>query len=395
MKPRSFSREPMQGFVFTRKQAASNRTPRQINRNLLFNLIRTQQPISRADLARVSGLQRSTVSLIVEDLIKQRWILEVSVALTPRGRRPTFLSLNDRRVVVALDIHPGQTTVAIADLGGRIVTQNLIELPEETKKVVPAIVAGIRNMIALHKDKSIDGIGICLPGRTDPNMQELIFAPNLKWPLSNLKSKIEEATGLPVVMDNVANACALSEVWFGNSDGTHDLVVVNISEGIGTGIFVNGELLRGADGMAGEFGHIEISADGPRCGCGNFGCWEVMASNRAGIRYYGEITGVASMPSFDQLLKQSQLGDKAAVEALTKMTFNIGKGIRMIVAALAPKEIVVVGDITTVWHHFGRMIEMEVRRNSRAKDLVLRPASDGNVARLRSAVALVVKKGSH
>ena len=165
MKPRSFSREPMQGFVFTRKQAASNRTPRQINRNLLFNLIRTQQPISRADLARVSGLQRSTVSLIVEDLIKQRWILEVSVALTPRGRRPTFLSLNDRRVVVALDIHPGQTTVAIADLGGRIVAQNLIELPEETKKVVPAIVAGIRNMIALHRDKSIDGIGICLPGR--------------------------------------------------------------------------------------------------------------------------------------------------------------------------------------------------------------------------------------
>ncbi len=384
----------MHGFVFTRKQAASNRTPRQINRNLVFNLIRTHQPISRADLARVSGLQRSTISLIVEDLIQHRWIIETAVALTPRGRRPTFISLNDKRAVVALDIHPGQTMVAVADLGGRIVAQSLIELPTDPKKVIPVIVACIRNMLILHKDKSIDGIGICLPGRTDPHKHELIFAPNLKWPLLSLRAKIEEATGLPVEMDNVANACALSEVWFGDSDGTHDLVVVNISEGIGTGIFVNGELLRGADGMAGEFGHIEIAPDGPPCGCGNRGCWEVMASNRAAIRYYNELTHTTSSPSFDVLVKMSQHGDKAAIEALAKMATYVGKGIRMIVAALAPTEIVVVGDITSAWHSLGRVIEDEVRRNSWAKDLILRPASDGNLARLRSAVALTLRKRS-
>src|SRR5437879_1379730 len=95
-----------QSFTFTRKQSASNKTPRQINRNLVFNLIRTRQPISRADLARVSGLQRSTVSLIVEDLIKERWILEGSTGRLPRGRRPTFLELNHQRTVIALDIHP-------------------------------------------------------------------------------------------------------------------------------------------------------------------------------------------------------------------------------------------------------------------------------------------------
>src|SRR6201988_797118 len=100
---------PTHTFTFTRKQSASNKTPRQINRNLVFNLIRTRQPISRADLARVSGLQRSTVSLIVEDLINERWILEGSTGRPPRGRRPTFLELNQQRAVIALDIHPSQT----------------------------------------------------------------------------------------------------------------------------------------------------------------------------------------------------------------------------------------------------------------------------------------------
>src|SRR5438270_12502267 len=115
-------------FTFTRRQSASNKTPRQINRNLVFNLVRTRQPLSRADLARVSGLQRSTVSLIVEDLIKERWILEGSTGRLPRGRRPTFLELNHQRAVIALDIHRALTTVAVTDVGGRIVGQDVVGL---------------------------------------------------------------------------------------------------------------------------------------------------------------------------------------------------------------------------------------------------------------------------
>src|SRR5580693_4251331 len=256
-----------QRFTFTRKQTASNKTPREINRNLVFNLIRTRQPLSRADLARVSGLQRSTVSLIVEQLIKERWVLEGSMGRLPRGRRPTFLELNQQRAVIALDIHPGQTTVAVTDLGGKIVAQNVVALPDDPKKAIHPIVVAIRKLITAHSGKSFDGIGICLPGRADPLLEELIFAPNLKWPASSIKSRIQRATGLRVEMDNVANACALSEVWFGDSDGVHDLVVVNVSEGIGTGIFANGRLLRGANGMAGEFGHVEMEHDGYPCGC--------------------------------------------------------------------------------------------------------------------------------
>ena len=377
-------------FTFTRRQSATNKTPRQINRNLVFNLVRTRQPLSRADLARVSGLQRSTVSLIVEDLIKERWILEGSVGRPPRGRRPTFLELNHQRAVIALDIHPAQTTVAVTDLGGKIVAQNVVALPADSSKAIQTIISAIRRLIAAHSDKSFDGIGISLPGRTDPQLEKMIFAPNLNWPVASIKSRIQRATGLRVEMDNVANACALSEVWFGDSDGLHDLVVVNISEGIGTGIFANGQLLRGANGMAGEFGHVQMDSNGPLCGCGSHGCWETVGSNRAGLRYYEEMSGLAAPSSFAALVKMAQADDEHAVRALHKMSAFLGRGLRMIASALAPSEIVVVGDITSAWHIFGPTVEAELRQNALAKEPRLRPSFEGNTARLRSAVALVM-----
>src|SRR5271157_5084661 len=139
---------PTPRFSFTNRFSASNKVPRQINRNLIFNQIRIRQPISRADLARASGLQRSTVSLIVEELLTERWIVEGSMGRLPRGRRPTFLNVNSQRGILALDIHPSQTTLAVTDLGGRIISQNLIPLPEDPQKVIDAIVGAILQMIA-------------------------------------------------------------------------------------------------------------------------------------------------------------------------------------------------------------------------------------------------------
>jgi predicted NBD/HSP70 family sugar kinase len=378
-------------FAFTRKQIASNKTPRQINRNLIFNLIRMRQPISRADLARVSGLQRSTVSLIAEELIQGKWVLEGQTGKLPRGRRPTFLQLNDQRAVIALDIHPSQTTVAVVDLGGRVVAQSLVVLPSDPGKALKSIIAAIKNIMTANKDKSFDGIGISLPGRADPGHEKLVFAPNLRWPALSIKTQIERGTGLRVEMDNVANACALSEVWFGDSDGLHDLVVVNVAEGIGTGIFANGQLLRGDGGMAGEFGHVQLDPEGPECACGYRGCWEMMASNRAGLRYYSEGAPNRGVPTFEALLRLAQAGDPEALKAVRKMASNLGRGMRMIAAALAPAEIVVVGDITTAWHLVGPVVEEEIRRSALARPPV-RPAYEGNAARLRSAVALVMNE---
>jgi predicted NBD/HSP70 family sugar kinase len=398
-KSESRSKSPAPRFSFTNKVSASNKIPRQINRNLIFNQIRTRQPISRADLARVSGLQRSTVSLIVEELLAERWIVEGSMGRLPRGRRPTFLNVNSQRGVLALDIHPSQTTLAVTDLGGRIMAQDVIPLPQDPQKVIAAIVGAIQQIISANKDRSFDGIGISLPGRLDltpakfvqgrPRPDKPIFAPNIRWPIAQIKSRVEQATGLPVFADNVANACALSEVWFGDSDGMHDLVVVNVSEGLGTGIFANGRILRGEGGSAGEFGHVQMDPDGLLCGCGSKGCWETLAANPAGMRYYAEFANKPS-PPFEDLLKLADTGDAAGGQAIDRMCAALGRGMHMIATALAPSEIIVVGDITTLWHRVGPLIQAEMQRNPLAVVPRIRAAQEGNKARLRSAVALVM-----
>jgi predicted NBD/HSP70 family sugar kinase len=382
---------PTSHFLPNNQQSASNKMPRQINRNLIFNQIRTKQPISRADLSRSSGLQRSTVSLIVEELLAERWIVEGPTGQIPRGRRPTFLNINSQRGVLAVDIHPAQTTLAVTDLTGKIVAQEVVLPPDNPKKMVNAITDAARKIIAAHSDRSFDGVGINLPGRFDPQLEKFIFAPNIDWPVGRIKSRMEQATGLLVVVDNVANACALSEIWFGYSDSAHDLVAVNVSEGIGTGIIANGRLLRGEGGVAGEFGHVQIDPNGLTCGCGNRGCWETVASNRAGMRYFSEIAQRPA-PTFDLILRLAESGEPAAREAIEKMCKALGRGMHMIASALAPGEIVVVGDITTAWHLTGPIIDAEMRKNRLVRVPKLRPARGGNQARLRSAVALVMNE---
>jgi predicted NBD/HSP70 family sugar kinase len=376
-------------FFMNNQMTASNRIARQINRNLIFNHIRVRQPISRADLARTSGLQRSTISLIVEELLAERWIVEGSIGQIPRGRKPTFLNLNGKRGVLALDVHPAQATLAVTDLGGSVIAQDMVMLPSNPQKVIGAIIGAIRKMIAAHEDHAFEGIGMSLPGRFNPGFEKSIFAPNIDWPIGRLKSRVEQATGLPVVVDNVANACALSEIWFGYSDSMRDLVVVNVSEGIGTGIFANGHLLRGEGGVAGEFGHVQLDPGGLSCGCGGIGCWETIASNRAGMRYYKEITK-KTLPSFEALLSLAEGRDPAAKEAINRMCKALGRGMHMIALALAPSEIVVVGDITTLWQVAAPVMEAEMRRYPLVAIPRLRPAQEGNKARLRSAVALIM-----
>jgi predicted NBD/HSP70 family sugar kinase len=369
---------------------ASNRTPRHINSKVVLNIIRRRQPISRADLARTSGLRASTISLIVEELIANEWVLEGEVANSSRGRKPMLLSLNDHRCVIALDIHPSRTAVAIADIRGGIVAQNVVSLPAQPTRAIGAMTTAIREMMKMHPDRKFEGIGICLPGRTDTGARSLIFAPNLRWPVVQLKSRIERDTGLPVRMDNVANACALSEVWFGDSDGSHDLVVVEVSEGLGAGVLVNHAIARGERGMAGEFGHIQMVEEGLLCNCGNRGCWETLASNRAAIRFYEEASGSNQRISFSGLVKLANAQDAAALAAMNRVAENLGRGMRMIAAALAPAEIIVVGEITNVWHTIGPVVEHFLRESSLARSTRVRPAYDGASARLRSAVALVL-----
>jgi predicted NBD/HSP70 family sugar kinase len=382
---------PSRLFLET-KQGASNRTPRQINRSLVLNQIRTRQPISRADLARTSGLQRSTISNIVEGLLAEGWVVESSTGASPRGRKPTHLVVSSQKVVVAVDIHPARTTVALADMSGNISSMRQVALPSQPNRVIAAIIASIRKVITDHPKYSFQGIGINLPGRFNRQLEKAVFAPNVAWPIAQIKPEVEQALDLPVVVENVANACALSEVWFGYNDASRDLVVINVSEGIGTGIFANGRLLRGSGEAAGEFGHVQVDPNGRQCGCGSLGCWETVASNSSALRYYEE-NARRPAPSFDELIGLAEHGDAHALAAIERMCRELGRGMHMIVSALAPNEIVVVGEITRLWPLALSVIKTELQRFPLIGIPTLRVPTDPDKARLRSAVALVMTEG--
>lgn len=371
--------------------SASNKTPREINRNLILNLVRRNENISRADLARICELPRSTISIIVEQLIDDGWVVEGSTGKVPRGRRPTYLRLNSSRSVLAVDIHPTHATVAVADLDGRIALQQMVELPsDDPKKGLKTLLAAVTRLIETNPERSFSGVGVCMPGRPDLGLNKMIFAPNVHWPVMRIKEQLHKATGLPVEIDNVANACTIAEVWASGPGQKRNLVVVNVAEGIGTGIFMGGQLLRGENGMAGEFGHVQLEPKGDVCACGAQGCWETLASNRAAVRYYQRFAGMSAAPSFEGLLRLAQDGDKNAIKALEKMAAELGRGLRMLATSLAPKEIVVVGDVTALWHRLGSIVQEEFARNALHGVPVLRTATDGGLTRLRGAVAIVL-----
>jgi predicted NBD/HSP70 family sugar kinase len=373
-------------------QVASSEGVRDINRRAVLNLIRTKQPISRADLARISGLQRSTISLIVEDLIGGHWVLEGPTGRLPRGRRPTFLRLNDDRVIIGVDIRPLQITVALADVNGKFTSQEVMPTAANPKTAIDGVITRIQRLLRTCGEKTVEGIGISLPGRVEPGSGRLVFAPNLKWTDYDIAEAVHKATGFDVEMENAANACVLAAVWFDHIE-SRNLVVVTVSEGIGTGILVNGRLARGFSGMAGEFGHVPLDPDGPLCSCGSRGCWEVFASNRAALRYYFESSAQTGL-NFQDLLSLADQGDHKAAKALETMAHFLGRGMRMIVAGLDPEQIVIIGDLTRSWHRFGPVIQAEVQAQGLSGGVApkLIPVHEDGMARLRGTVALVLQK---
>ncbi len=371
-------------------QIASSEVVRDFNRRIVLNLIRTRQPISRADLARASGMQRSTISLIVEELLEGNWILEGPAMRLPRGRRPTFLRLNEDRAIIGVDIRPGQTMIALADVNGTFGPRDTFPTPRDPEAGIREIVVRIHQIVESAGSKKLEGIGISLPGRYNAGLDRLVFAPNLGWRDVDLRGPIAAATGLEVELENAANACALAAVWFDRVE-SRNLVVLTVSEGIGAGVLVNGQLALGLGGMAGEFGHMTVDPDGPLCGCGSRGCWEVFGSNRAAVRYYGR-----DVP-FTDLLYCADQGDPAAGAAIEKMAHHLGRGMRLIVAGLAPEQIVVIGDLTRSWELFRPILEARVAEQVLPGGDVpkITAVHEDGLARLRGTVALVLRKHFH
>jgi predicted NBD/HSP70 family sugar kinase len=255
------------------------------------------------------------------------------------------------------------------------------------------IVEKMRMLRDRHVDKSFEGIGVSVPGRVHPETQRLLLAPNLHWRDFDIKAALEKALDLQVEIDNDANACLLSESWYGRLAGVRNAVLVAVSEGIGTAILAGGQLHSGYNGLAGEFGHISIDSSGPVCGCGQRGCWEMAGSSRAAIQFYRELSPDSRSIDIYGLLRLAEEDDPVAIEAVSRQAKGLGRGLRLITAALSPELILITGEITSVWQRFGPIVQQELEALMLAgKAPRLATAGDGELARLRGAAAVLLQR---
>ena len=386
-------------------QIATRGTSREINRQIALNLVRTHQPISRADLARTMGLRRGAVSLIVNDLLAEGLIFEGTTGESHRGRKPTFLYIDSRqRCIVAVDIRATRTYLLVTDLVGRqLVATGSFPTDRHPKRLVAELGKRIKQVLADHKEVgTCEGIGVVVPGMTDHATSRVINAPTLGWRDVEIREPLAAITGLPVQIENSGKACALAQMWAARGDATTsgDLVFVSVSDGVGVGIVVNGEILRGRHNTAGEFGHVPLNIDGPRCSCGATGCWEAYISNLATLsRYFGrnlmELKPIpAEMAAFtiEDLIARARSGDAKAIAALQATARYLGLGLASIVNAIDPARIYIGGEIIAAWD----LIESTVRTALAERTLLpkaanteIRTVSTDDHPRLRGAAALV------
>jgi len=381
---------------------ATRSTSRQVNRQILLNLVREHQPISRADLARRMTLGRGVVTTLVKQLLNEGALYEGALADLPRGRRPTMLYVETRdRLVVAIDVRFSRIDVLLSDFGGKQIALERFGTRFDPEQLLDELAIRVRRLLRTHAAEGrCEGIGMVIPGMVDRHSGRVLNAPQLGWRDVQVRAGLAERTGLPVHVENAPAACALAHIWLGPS-GVRDFVYVSVSDGVGTGVVVNGEVVRGHGHTAGEFGHIPISADGPRCLCGSLGCLEAHTSNLATVaRYLGHELSPAiarellqrSGVTVDDVIGRAGGGDERARDALAETGRYLGIGLSTIVQALNPAQIFVGGEITGAWDLVEPALRAEIARRAltrRAAETPLVPEPAGSFPRLRGAIALV------
>ncbi|HEX2095701.1 MAG TPA: ROK family protein [Longimicrobiaceae bacterium] len=385
---------------------ATRSTAREINRQIALNLVREHQPISRADLARRMDVGRGMVTSLIGELLEEGAIVEGDTVDAPRGRRPKMLYVRTRdRLVVSIDVRLSRTYLMLGDFSGTQLALETFETRFSPEELLEELVARIQRLLRTHGSAGeCEGIGLVVPGMVDRRTGRVLHAPQLGWHDVEIRDSLAAATGLPVYIENAPIACALAQMWLGQrgGDSAADFVYVTVSDGVGAGVVVNGQVVRGHNSTAGEFGHIPIDPDGPRCLCGSQGCWETYTSNLATLsRYLGREmpppsearTLLQRTPlTVPDLIQRARSGDARALAALRETGRYLGTGLAVIVNTLNPARIYVGGEITAAWD----LVEDEVRQAVAERALTrataatrIIPQQASEYPRLRGATALV------
>jgi predicted NBD/HSP70 family sugar kinase len=391
---------------FTRKpnladvKAAGHDMLRLVNRRILLSILSDRQPISRAEIAKISGLNKATISTITGELLKDACIIEEGSGRTTPigGKPPTPLRLNAKRFgLFGVDIRADETVLALSDFNNRIVSRVSFETGSVAASFLNKIAREIRKLRTKH-DSFIEfpGIGVSLPGLVDNQSGKFLLSVVLPWrdvPVVNL---LERATSLPVIIDNSARCSALAEIWHGKAQYAHvrNLLYVSVSTGLACGVVIDGGLYRGGNNTAGQFGHIPIDVNGPDCRCGQRGCWDLYASDKATLKRYADLRGASGkrVSTMRKLVELVEAGDTAATEAVRETARYLGIGITGLINGLDPEVVVIGGEITKAWGVIEQIIVEETKRNllaPRSHSVAIRPSAFEVRPSLKGALTLI------
>ncbi|QXE01421.1 ROK family transcriptional regulator [Terribacillus sp. DMT04] len=313
-----------------------------VNRSLILNKIRLAAPISRAAIAKETGLTPPTVSTIVKELMEQGLVVESTLGSSSGGRKPKMLRIQTEGLyVIGVDAGPETVDCILTTLTGEVIGTVSSKLDVHTnREFLMQLSQAVDYLLESYsvKKEHILGIGIAMHGVVDAEAGIGQVAPILKLHHIPIKQEMERVFGVPVKVENDARAMALGESWFGKYDTRDTIVAVNIGSGIGAGIIIQGRLLRGAAGLAGEFGHMSIDLNGEICACGNRGCLQTFASGPAIAKRAGMISGEAV---YQAALK----GEETAINVLQETGRTLGIGLINLIHLLNPDRIILGGGV--------------------------------------------------
>jgi len=360
-----------------RAQKATHKQTRAYNRQLVFKTIYDHDRISRADVARATGLTRTSVSELANDLLRQRLVEEVGRGPSAGGKSPILLSVWDEaRHLIGIDLANREFRGAVVNLRGEIRhTANRLVHSDSGDKALPLVYELIDSLLASTHTPLL-GIGIGTPGLIDTAHGVVQQAVNLDWRDLPLGSLLRARYNLPIYVANDSQLAALAEHTFGGGQDASNLVVLKVGRGIGAGIVLDGQLFQGDGSGAGEIGHIAFVEDGQQCRCGNFGCLETVASTRAIVQraqalapaHPDSLLNRLSTPSdaitIDAIQEAFQADDDLARQIVLEAGRYLGMAAAGLVGALNVQRILMVGNMTRFGQPWLEAIRQEMLRRS-------------------------------
>jgi len=395
----------------SRQKTADQSYVRELNTSIVMDCIRLYAPISRADLAARTGLNRSTISLIIDELIDRGFVRETTREDSKIGRPGILLQFDPNGgFAVGVEIGVDFLSVILTNFIGEVLWRNhqIIDQKDGQIAILERAENCIEEAVSYGKDLGLRplGIGVGIPGLVDARLGKLVFAPNLRWTDVPIRLIWMRRFNLPVFVENEANCAALGEYFYGVAHDVKDFIFLKTGVGLGGGIMIGGNLFRGASGFAGEIGHMTLYADGEQCGCGRKGCWETYVRPSSLLKEVacrlkdGEKSVITDMVdhnpdqvTMEMVVKAAQQNDTVALSAIENLGEHLAVGISNLINVFNPELVVLGGALSLTSRWLIPVINASLESNilpPLRKTIRIESSSETDDACLLGAIALVL-----